>query len=63
LFSQSSSSQLLFLPLLIHCFPCLHLFLSSSPTLSPHYPSLLHTHQLLTSPLYQLYTTPVPCNP
>jgi hypothetical protein len=32
-----SPSQLLFLPLLIHSFPCLHLLILSSPKLSPHY--------------------------
>jgi hypothetical protein len=39
-----SPSHLLFLPLLILFFPHLHLSLLSFPTLSPHYPSLLHTH-------------------
>jgi hypothetical protein len=34
----------------------------SSHNLSPHYHSLLHTHHLLTSLLYQLYTTPASCN-
>jgi hypothetical protein len=38
------SPQLLFLPLLIHSFYHLHLSLLSSPNLSPHYPSLLHTN-------------------
>jgi hypothetical protein len=33
------------------------------PNLSPHYPSLLHTHHLLTNLLYQLYTTPTPAIP
>jgi hypothetical protein len=42
-------SQLLFLPLLIHSFPCLHLPFLSTSNLSPHYPSLLHTYHLLTS--------------
>jgi hypothetical protein len=42
--------------------PCLHLPLPFSPNLSPDYPSLLHTHHLLTNLLYQLYTTPNPCN-
>jgi hypothetical protein len=39
----------------------LHLSLPSSPNLSPHYPSLLHTHHLLISLLYQLHTTSAPC--
>jgi hypothetical protein len=56
-------SQLLFLPLLIHSFPCLHLILLSFPNLLPHYASILHTHHLLTSLLYQVHTTPVPGNP
>jgi hypothetical protein len=43
--------------------PCLHLSLLPSPNLSPHYPSLLHTHHLLTRLLYQLYKTPAPYNP
>jgi hypothetical protein len=58
-----STSQLLFLILFIHSLPCLHLPLLSFPNLSPHYPSLLRTHHLLTSLLYKLYTTPAPCNP
>jgi hypothetical protein len=33
------------------------------PNLPPYCPFLLHTHNLLTSLLYQLYTTPAPCNP
>jgi hypothetical protein len=52
-----SPSQLLLLPLLIHSLPL------SFPNLSPHYPTLLHTHHLLTGLLYQLYTPPDPCNP
>jgi hypothetical protein len=36
---------------------------SYPPNLSPHYPSLLHIHHLLTSLLYKQYTTPVPWNP
>jgi hypothetical protein len=55
-----SPSQLLYLLLCIHSLPHLHLCLLSSPNLSPHYLSLLHTHHLLTS---QLCTPPVPCNP
>jgi hypothetical protein len=47
---HSFPSQLLFLPLLIHSFPCLYLSLPSSPNLSPHYHSLLHTQYLLTIP-------------
>jgi hypothetical protein len=39
-------------------YPCLHLPLLSFPNLSPHYLSLLHTHNKLTSLLYQLYTIP-----
>jgi hypothetical protein len=54
------SSQLLFLPFLIHSFS-----LSLSPPSILSQPitilSLLHKHNLLTSLLYQLYTTP--CNP
>jgi hypothetical protein len=50
-----SPSQLLFLPLLIHSFPCL----LSSPTLSPHYSSLLHTYHLLTSLLYRHNLSPL----
>jgi hypothetical protein len=41
---------------------CPHLSILFSPNLSPDYPSLLHTHDLLTNLLYQLYTTPTPCN-
>jgi hypothetical protein len=52
-----------FCPFLFTLSPCLHLSLSSSLNLSPHYTSLLHTHHLLTNLLYQLYTTPTPCNP
>jgi hypothetical protein len=55
-------SHLLFLPLLIHSFPHIHLPLLSFPNLSSHYDSLLHTHHPLTSQLYQLYTTPSTCN-
>jgi hypothetical protein len=44
-------------------FPLLHLPLPSSPNLSPHYLSLLHTQHLLTSLLYQQHTIPAPCNP
>jgi hypothetical protein len=44
-------------------FSHLHLLFLSSPNLSPHYLSLLHTHHLLTSLLYQLHTIPAPCNP
>jgi hypothetical protein len=55
-------SQLLFLPLFIHSFPCLQLALLSFPNQSPHYPFLLYIHHPLTSLLYQLYTTPAPCN-
>jgi hypothetical protein len=40
--------------------PSLHLSLPSSANLSPHYSSLLHTHHMLTNPLYQLYTTQPP---
>jgi hypothetical protein len=47
-----SLSQLLFLPLLIHSFPRLHLPLLSFLNLSSHYLSLLHTHHSLTSLLY-----------
>jgi hypothetical protein len=42
----------------IHRLPLL-----SFPNLSPHYTSLLQTHHLLTSLLYQPYTCPDPCNP
>jgi hypothetical protein len=35
----------------------------SSSNLSSHYPSLLHTHNLLTTLLCQLYTFTVPCIP
>jgi hypothetical protein len=56
-----SPSRLFFLPLLIHSFPHLHLLLPSSPNLSPHCPSLLHTHHLWTNLPYQLNTTPIPC--
>jgi hypothetical protein len=31
--------------------------------MSAHYPSLLHTHHLLTNLLYHLYTAPTTCNP
>jgi hypothetical protein len=51
-----SPSQLLFLLLLI-TFSHVHHPLLSSPSLSPHYPSLLHIHHLLTNLLYQLYTS------
>jgi hypothetical protein len=57
-----SPSQLLFLPLLIHSFPCLHLPFRYSPNLSPYYPSFLHIHHLLISLLYPLHTIPAPCN-
>jgi hypothetical protein len=43
--------------------PSPHLSLPFSPNLSPDYPSLLHTHHLLTNLLYQLYTTSKPSNP
>jgi hypothetical protein len=49
-----SPSQLLFLPLLIYSFPYLSLPLLSFPNLSPHNPSLLHTHYSQTSLLYQM---------
>jgi hypothetical protein len=61
--THCSLSQLLFLPPLIHSFFCLHLPFPSSSNLSPYCPSLLHIHHLLTSLLYQLHTTPAPCNP
>jgi hypothetical protein len=35
----------------------------SQLTKQTNYPSLLHTHHLLTKLLYQLYTNPTPCNP
>jgi hypothetical protein len=38
-----SPSQLLFLPLLTHSFPCLHLPFLSSPNQSSHYHSLIHS--------------------
>jgi hypothetical protein len=41
----------------------LHLLLLSFPNLSPYHSSLLHAHHLPTSLLYQLYTSPAPCNP
>jgi hypothetical protein len=44
-------------------FPLSLPLLLTSSNLSPHYFSFLHTHHLLTSLLYQLYTTPVPFNP
>jgi hypothetical protein len=47
-----SPSQILFLFLLIHSFSCLHISLLFYPNLSPHHPSLLHTHYLLTSPMH-----------
>jgi hypothetical protein len=43
--------------------PHLLLSLLSFPNLSPQYSSLLHTHHLLTSLLYQLYTTQPPSIP
>jgi hypothetical protein len=55
--------QLLFLPLLIHYLQLSSPPLLSSPKLLAQYPFLLHTHHLLTSLLYQLYTIPVPCKP
>jgi hypothetical protein len=58
-----SPSQLLFLPLLICSFLWLHLPLLTSPNPSPHYPSLLHTHNLLTSLLNQLHKTQPPAIP
>jgi hypothetical protein len=58
-----SISQLLFLPLHIYSVPNLHLSFLSSPNLSPHYPSLLHTHHPMTNLLYQLYTTRAPAIP
>jgi hypothetical protein len=60
---QCSPSHLLFLPLLTHSFPCLHLIFLSSPSLSPQESSLLHICHLLTSLLQQLYTNQVHCNP
>jgi hypothetical protein len=41
---------------------CTLLPLPFSPNMSPHYPLLLHTHEPRTNLLYQLYTTPNPCN-
>jgi hypothetical protein len=52
-------SQLLFLPLLIHSLPCIHLSLQTSPNLSPHYPSLLHTHTWWPT-YYTNFTQPQP---
>jgi hypothetical protein len=43
--------------ILIHFSP-----ICTSPTFSPHYPSLLHTQHLFNSLLCQLYTTPGLCN-
>jgi hypothetical protein len=43
-------------------FPPPYVPLPFSSNLSPHYPSLLHTHHLLTNLLYQHYTTPTPDN-
>jgi hypothetical protein len=43
--------------------PSPHLPLPFSPNLSPDYLLLLHTHYPLNNLLYQLYTTPNPCNP
>jgi hypothetical protein len=42
--------------------PCPHLPLPFSLNLLADYPSFLHTCQLLTNILYELYTTPIPCN-
>jgi hypothetical protein len=58
-----SPYQLLFLIFLNYFHSCLNLPLLSSPNLSLHYTSLLHTHHLLTSLLYQFYTTPTPAIP
>jgi hypothetical protein len=44
-------------------FPLSSTSLPITPNLSPLYPSFLHTCHLLTSLLYQLHTTPIPCNP
>jgi hypothetical protein len=41
---------------------CPHIPLPFIPNLSRDYPSLWHTHHLLTNYLYQLYTTPNPYN-
>jgi hypothetical protein len=40
--------------------PCLHFSLPFAPKQSPDYLNLLHTQHLVTSTLYQLYTTPTP---
>jgi hypothetical protein len=54
-----SPSQLLFLALLIHSFPCLH-FPSYPPlNLSPHY-TPPHTQHLLTNLLYQMQQLHLP---
>jgi hypothetical protein len=74
LFFPTSLSLLFFAT--IHCSPPTTLSASFHP-LSPMslppplillqpvttYPSFLHTHHLLTSLLYQLHTSPDPCNP
>jgi hypothetical protein len=52
-----------FCPLSSTPFHCPHLSLLSWLNLSPHYSTLLHTHHLLNTLLFQLYTTPALCNP
>jgi hypothetical protein len=43
--------------------PCSHLLSPFSLNLPPDYSSLLYTHHALTNLVYQIYTTPTPCNP
>jgi hypothetical protein len=58
-----SPSQLLFLPLFIHCLTLSLPPLPIIPQLVNILPSLLHTHYPLTSLLYPLYTNPASENP
>jgi hypothetical protein len=53
----------LFCPFSSTLSPCHQLPIPFSPKLSTDYPSLLHTHHLLTNLLNQLYTAPITCNP
>jgi hypothetical protein len=55
-----SPSQLFFLSLLMHSFP---VFTSASYLPLTCHHTTPHTQHLMTILLYQLYTTPAPCNP